>query len=189
MSRIVTLVFRERLQKQTEFSIATGVWRSISCKVEVEGPRHALVRDGCLVPGFQFQAIDLRWGVPREASLDHRSMEVCFHELRQEQEVSPKPNFLVLLGDRRQVEPVVRVVQFRAPLKNLSDCDAAPYLRFFLVRNEEVVGSNPISSTKMSRPRKRPTPYFEMRPSIFIFSSLSFHLYLFIFIFIDSNHR
>jgi hypothetical protein len=48
---------------------------------------------------------------------------------------------------RRQVEPVVRVVQFRAPLKNLSDCDAAPYLRFFLVRNEEVVGSNPISST------------------------------------------
>jgi hypothetical protein len=50
---------------------------------------------------------------------------------------------------RRQVEPVVRVVQFRAPLKNLSDCDAAPYLRFFLVRNEEVVGSNPISSTKI----------------------------------------
>jgi hypothetical protein len=49
---------------------------------------------------------------------------------------------------RRQVEPVVRVVQFRAPLKNRSDCDAAPYLRFFLVRNEEVVGSNPISSTK-----------------------------------------
>jgi len=50
---------------------------------------------------------------------------------------------------RRQVEPVVRVVQFRAPLKNLSDCDAAPYLRFFLVRNEEVVGSNPISSTNI----------------------------------------
>ena len=48
---------------------------------------------------------------------------------------------------RRQVEPVVRVVQFRAPLKNLSDCDAAPYLRFFLVRNEEAGGSNPLSST------------------------------------------
>ena len=45
--------------------------------------------------------------------------------------------------------PVVRVVQFRAPLKNLSDCDAAPYLRFFLVRNEEVAGSIPVSSTKL----------------------------------------
>src|SRR5260370_4029525 len=48
---------------------------------------------------------------------------------------------------RRQVEPVVRVVPLRAPLKNLSYCDAAPYLRFFLVRNEEAGGSNPLSST------------------------------------------
>jgi hypothetical protein len=52
---------------------------------------------------------------------------------------------------RRQVEPVVRVVQFRAPLKNLSDCDAAPYLRFFLVRNEEAGGSNPLSSTRFQK--------------------------------------
>ena len=32
--------------------------------------------------------------------------------------------------------------------ENLSDCGAAPYLRFFLVRNEEVGGSNPLSSTR-----------------------------------------
>ena len=50
---IVTLVFRERLQERTEFSIATDVWRSISCKVEVEGPRHALVRDGGCSGGGQ----------------------------------------------------------------------------------------------------------------------------------------
>ena len=46
--------------------------------------------------------------------------------------------------------PVVRVVQFRA-LNNLSDCDAAPYLRFFLVRNEEAEGSNPFSSSKIEK--------------------------------------
>ncbi len=34
------------------------------------------------------------------------------------------------------------------PLKNLSDCDAKPYVRFFLVRNEEAGGSNPLSSTR-----------------------------------------
>ena len=62
---------------------------------------------------------------------------------------------------RRQVEPVVRVVQFRAPLRNLSDCDAAPYLRFFLVRNEEVVGSNPISSTRF---KKRNLHHLRKRP-------------------------
>ena len=37
------------------------------------------------------------------------------------------------------------------PLKNLSDCDAAPNLRFFLVRNEEAEGSNPFSSTKIQK--------------------------------------
>jgi len=60
----------------------------------------------CLVRGFQFQAIDLRWGVPGEAGLDHRTMQICFDELRRAQKVSPKPNFLVLLGDRYGWQPL-----------------------------------------------------------------------------------
>src|SRR5271157_55611 len=64
----------------------------------------------CLVRGFQFQAIDLRWGVPGEAGLDHRTMQICFDELRRAQEVSPKPNFLVLLGDRYGWQPLAEVV-------------------------------------------------------------------------------
>jgi len=34
------------------------------------------------------------------------------------------------------------------PSENLSDCGTAPYHRFFLVRNEEAGGSNPLSSTR-----------------------------------------
>lgn len=49
----------------------------------------------CLMRGFQFQAIDLRWGVPTEAGLDHRTMRICFDELRRAQEISPQPNFLI----------------------------------------------------------------------------------------------
>ena len=48
----------------------------------------------CEQNGFQFQAIDLRWGVPTEAGLDHRTMRICFEELRRAQEISPQPNFL-----------------------------------------------------------------------------------------------
>jgi Domain of unknown function (DUF4062) len=48
---------------------------------------------------FQFQAIDLRWGVPGEAGIDHLTMGICFDELRRAQDVSPRPNFLVLLGN------------------------------------------------------------------------------------------
>src|SRR2546428_2094898 len=54
----------------------------------------------CLKEGFQFQAIDLRWGVSTEAGLNHRAMQICFEELRRSQEVSPEPNFLILLGNR-----------------------------------------------------------------------------------------
>lgn len=54
----------------------------------------------CLNHGFQFEAIDLRWGVSTEAGLDHRTMRICFDELRRAQEISPEPNFLILLGDR-----------------------------------------------------------------------------------------
>ncbi len=60
----------------------------------------------CQRYGFQFQAIDLRWGVPSEAGLDHRTMRICFDELRRSQEVSPRPNFLILLGDRYGWRPL-----------------------------------------------------------------------------------
>jgi len=60
----------------------------------------------CQRQGFQFQAIDLRWGVSTEAGLDHRTMRICFDELRRAQEVSPKPNFLILLGNRYGWRPL-----------------------------------------------------------------------------------
>jgi hypothetical protein len=60
----------------------------------------------CQRQGFQFQAIDLRWGVSTEAGLDHRTMRICFDELRRSQEISPKPNFLILLGNRYGWRPL-----------------------------------------------------------------------------------
>ena len=55
---------------------------------------------------FQFQAIDLRWGISTEAGDDHRTMRICFDELRRSQEVSPEPNFLILLGNRYGMRPL-----------------------------------------------------------------------------------
>jgi hypothetical protein len=53
----------------------------------------------------------------------------------------------VLAWHRAGFRPVVQVVQLESPLERLSDCRTVPYLRFFLVRNEEAGGSNPLSST------------------------------------------
>jgi hypothetical protein len=53
----------------------------------------------CQRYGFQFQPIDLRWGVSEEAQLDQQTLEVCLQEV----DICnhhPHPNFLILLGDR-----------------------------------------------------------------------------------------
>lgn len=71
----------------------------------------------CQRQGFQFQAIDLRWGVSTEAGMDHRTMRICFDELRRAQEISPRPNFLILLGNRYGWRPLpeeVSVEEFHA---------------------------------------------------------------------------
>ena len=60
----------------------------------------------CLKHCFQFHAIDLRWGVSTEAGLDHRTMRICFEELQRSQEISPEPNFLILLGNRYGWRPL-----------------------------------------------------------------------------------
>src|ERR1017187_4390879 len=80
---------------------------------DLKHEREALQRDVflelerfCVTRQFQFQAIDLRWGIPAEASLDHRTMQICFEELRRSQQVSPQPNFLVLLGNRYGWRPL-----------------------------------------------------------------------------------
>jgi hypothetical protein len=64
------------------------------------------LREYCQKHGARFQAIDLRWGVSTEAGLDHRTMRICLGELRRAQEISPRPNFLILLGNRYGWRPL-----------------------------------------------------------------------------------
>lgn len=54
----------------------------------------------CNSRGWEFEDIDLRWGINDEASLDQRTMQICLEELRECQKTSPRPNFLILQGDR-----------------------------------------------------------------------------------------
>jgi len=60
----------------------------------------AKLRELCQQHGARFQAIDLRWGVSEEAAVDQQTMTICLEELRRCQKVTPRPNFIVLLGER-----------------------------------------------------------------------------------------
>ncbi len=53
----------------------------------------------CTAHGFQFQAIDLRWGVNEEAQIDQKTIEICLNEVNTCKHY-PHPNFLIMLGDR-----------------------------------------------------------------------------------------
>ncbi len=64
------------------------------------------LRKLCMQHGFRFQAIDLRWGVSKEASLSQETMRICLEEIKRCQEKSPRPNFIILLGDRYGWQPI-----------------------------------------------------------------------------------
>ena len=64
------------------------------------------LREYCRENGWQFQAVDLRWGINNEATIDQRTMEICLREIARCQEQSPRPNFIVLLGERYGWRPL-----------------------------------------------------------------------------------
>jgi WD40 repeat protein len=64
------------------------------------------LRTLCAAHGARFQAIDLRWGISEQASLDHQTMPVCLREIARCQRAAPRPNFILLLGDRYGWRPL-----------------------------------------------------------------------------------
>lgn len=60
----------------------------------------------CIEHGYRFQAVDLRWGISEAAAQDQQTMQICLDEVRRCQQLSPRPNFLMLLGDRYGWQPV-----------------------------------------------------------------------------------
>jgi hypothetical protein len=116
---------------------------------DLKHERDALQRDVfpkleqlCANRQFQFQAIDLRWGVPTEASLDHRTMRICFEELRRSQEISPQPNFLVLLGNRYGWRPLpeeISEAQFERLDKEASSKEAKNILSDWYQRDDNAI--------------------------------------------------
>ncbi len=64
------------------------------------------LKEDCRKRGAIFQDIDLRWGVTEEATKIHQTMKICLSEIARCQNISPKPNFIVLLGDRYGWQPL-----------------------------------------------------------------------------------
>ena len=51
----------------------------------------------CQERGYDFQVVDMRWGVRDESTDDHMTTELCMRELHACQKLSTGPNFIVSL--------------------------------------------------------------------------------------------
>jgi hypothetical protein len=54
----------------------------------------------CEAHSASFQAVDLRWGVSKQASESQRTMRICLREIDRCREMTTRPNFILLIGDR-----------------------------------------------------------------------------------------
>jgi hypothetical protein len=64
----------------------------------------------CRARGATFQPVDLRWGVNEAAMRQNDTLRICLEEIARSRRVSPKPNFVALIGDRYGWCPLPAVI-------------------------------------------------------------------------------
>lgn len=58
------------------------------------------IKEHCFKKGYEFQVVDMRWGIRNQATDDHMTTELCLHELRECQKLSKGPNFISLFAHK-----------------------------------------------------------------------------------------
>ncbi|XP_061197445.1 NACHT and WD repeat domain-containing protein 2-like [Saccostrea echinata] len=65
----------------------------------------------CQKLGYEFQVVDMRWGVRNESVDEHNGTEMCLREVQQCQRLSTGPNFVSLLSHRYGYRNLPRVIE------------------------------------------------------------------------------
>lgn len=60
----------------------------------------------CKLRGAAFEAIDLRWGIPANSAEDLDIVTICLDEVERCRNLSPRPNFIAMLGNRYGWRPL-----------------------------------------------------------------------------------
>ena len=106
------------------------------------------LEEHCAKEGFQFQPIDLRWGVNNESQLDQKTLEMCLDEVRACKSY-PSPHFLIMQGDRYGYIPapyMIEELEFHQFLSYVDDIKLDLYLNY-----PSFSDKNDIRYTKKSR--------------------------------------
>ena len=95
----------------------------------------------CAAHGASFHLVDLRWGISPSLAHNHNTIQICLDEVRRCQKLSPKPNFIMLIGDRYGWRPPSATLpdnDFTLIREALSPDDATFFLSWYRRDNNEV---------------------------------------------------
>ena len=82
--------------------------------------------------GWQIESVDLRWGISQEAGFDNKTMQICKSEIRRCQQLSPRPNFIVLLGNRYGWTPLPETIPYNVGKQlRMSDAEKDLFNRWY----------------------------------------------------------
>ncbi|CAH1790955.1 unnamed protein product [Owenia fusiformis] len=105
--------------------------------------------------GLEFQVVDMRWGVRDEAQDDHMTSGLCIKEIKNCQDISMGPHFVMLIGQKygyRPFPPKIDAVEFETLLASLHTTEGTDtsLLEEWFVRDDNIVppvyNLRPISS-------------------------------------------
>ena len=103
----------------------------------------------CEENGARFQAVDLRWGVNEESQLNQKTLEICLNEISRCQKISPKPNFLILLGDKYGWQPIPTKI----PEKEMNEINSTIAFENSLLLDWYKLDTNAIPAEYVLQPR------------------------------------
>ena len=116
---------------------------------DFQAEREALKRDvwpvlesRCRSHGAAFEVVDLRWGVSEADGLSHDTLRICLDEVAACRLLSPRPNFVMLIGDRYGWRPLpaeIPVSEFETLLATLATVDDRKLMQDWYRRDDNAI--------------------------------------------------
>ncbi len=100
------------------------------------------LRELCGQYGCRFQPVDLRWGVSEQAAFEQSTLRICLDEIARCQQLTPRPNFIALLGDRygwRPLPSVIAAEEYEAIAERVGEATARALLQQWYRRDENAI--------------------------------------------------
>ena len=101
------------------------------------------INEFCQSKGYTFQIVDLRWGVTTESALNQKTISICLEEVKRCKNLSPRPNFMLMIGERYgwiPLPPEIAKTDFERIVSKCSDADRLALEEWYILDENKIGG-------------------------------------------------